>query len=97
MICIFGIRELLKRMDSETAVEYLKKHGWRRIERKRKDIVVLQKETDGKFHQVIIPLDRELGDYCEALESALEEAAFVEGKPPEKLVFELLRKSNMCA
>ena len=97
MICIFGIRELLKRMDSETAVEYLKKHGWRRIERKRKDIVVLQKETDGKFHQVIIPLDRELGDYCEALESALEEAAFVEGKAPEKLVFELLRKSNMCA
>ena len=47
MICIFGIRELLKRMDSETAVEYLKKHGWRRIERKRKDIAVLQKETYG--------------------------------------------------
>lgn len=96
MICIFGIRELLKRIDPETAVEYLEKHGWRRIERKRKDIVVLQKETDGKFHQVIIPLDRELGDYCEALESALEEAAFVEGKAPEKFVFELLRKSNMC-
>lgn len=97
MICIFGIRELLKRMDSETAVEYLKKHGWRRIERKRKDIVVLQKETDGKFHQVIIPLDRELGDYCEALESALEEAAFVEGETPENLVFELLRNSSMCS
>lgn len=97
MICIFGIRELLKRMNPETAVEYLEKNGWRRIERKRKDIVVLQKETDEKFHQVIIPLDRELGDYCEALESALEEAAFVEGKAPEKLIFELLRKSNMCA
>ena len=97
MICIFGIRELLKRMNPETAVEYLEKNGWRRIERKRKNNAVLQKETDGKFHQVIIPLDRELGDYCEALESALEEAAFVEGKAPEKLVFELLRKSNMCA
>ena len=59
MVCI------LKRMDPETAVEYLEKHGWRRIERKRKDIVVLQKETDGKFHQMIIPLDRELGDYCD--------------------------------
>lgn len=97
MICIFGIRELMKRMDTEATVEYLEKHGWRRLKRKRKDIAVLQKETGEKFHQVIIPLDRELGDYCEALESALEEAAFVEGKAPEKLVFELLRKSNMCA
>lgn len=97
MICIFGIRELLKRMNPKTTVEYLEKHGWKRFERKRKDIAVFQKETDGKFHQVIIPLDRELGDYCEALESVLEEAAFVEGKAPEKLVFELLRKSNMCA
>lgn len=96
MICIFGIRELLKRMNPEAAVEYLEKHGWKRFERKRKDIAVFQKKTGGKFHQVIIPMDRELGDYCEALESALEEAAFAEGKTPEKLVFELLRSSNRC-
>lgn len=97
MICIFGIRELLKRMNPETTVEYLEKHEWKKIERKRKDIAVFQKETGGEFHQVIIPLDRELGDYCEALESALEEAAFVEGKTPENLVFELLRNSSMCS
>lgn len=97
MICIFGIRELLKRMDPETTVEYLKKHGWKRFERKRKDIAVFQKKTGGEFHQVVIPLDKKLGDYCEAMESALEEAAFAEGKSPEKLVFELLRSSNRCA
>lgn len=97
MICIFGIRELLKRMNTEAVGEYLEKNGWKRFERKRKDIAVFQKETGEKFHQVIIPLDRELGDYCEALETALEEAAFVEGKAPEKLVFELLKNSKRCA
>lgn len=53
MICIFGIRELLKRMNPETAVEYLEKNGWRRIERKRKDIAVLQKKTDCEREEIL--------------------------------------------
>lgn len=57
----------------ENLVEKLKINGWKYIPRKRSDIAIFQNEIGDKFFQVTIPLDRNLGDFEEALEIALQE------------------------
>lgn len=57
----------------EILVEKLKTDGWKYIPRKRSDIAVFQNKTGNKFFQVTIPLDRNLGDFKEALKMALQE------------------------
>ena len=57
----------------EILVEKLKIDGWKYIPRKRSDIAIFQNEIGDKFFQVTIPLDRNLGDFEEALEMALQE------------------------
>lgn len=57
----------------EILVEKLKIDDWKYIPRKRSDIAIFQNEIGDKFFQITIPLDRNLGDFEEALEIALQE------------------------
>lgn len=57
----------------EILITKLKADGWKHIPRKRTDIAIFQNEIGDKFFQVTIPLDRNLGDFKEALEMALQE------------------------
>ena len=57
----------------ENLIAKLKTDGWKYIPRKRTDIAVFQNEIGNKFFQAMIPLDRNLGDFEEALERALQE------------------------
>lgn len=67
----------------EILVEKLKIDGWKYIPRKRSDIAIFQNEIEDKFFQVTIPLDRNLRDFEEALEMALQEIKLFE-KEKEK-------------
>lgn len=62
----------------ENLITKLKTDGWKYIPRKRTDIAVFQNEIGDKFFQVTIPLDRNLGDFEEALEMALQEIELFE-------------------
>lgn len=68
----------------EILVEKLKTDGWKYIPRKRSDIAVFQNEIGDKFFQVTIPLDRNLGDFEEALEIALQEIKSFEKEKENK-------------
>lgn len=69
----------------ENLVAKLKADGWKYIPRKRTDIAIFQNEIEDKFFQVTIPLDRNLGDFEEALEMALQEIeSFEEEKENRK-------------
>ena len=68
----------------EILVEKLKTDGWKYIPRKRSDIAVFQNKTGNKFFQVTIPLDRNLGDFEEALEIALQEIESFEKEKENK-------------
>ena len=68
----------------EILVEKLKADGWKYIPRKRTDIAVFQNEIEDKFFQVTIPLDRNLGDFEEALEMALQEIESFEKEKENK-------------
>lgn len=67
----------------ENLVAKLKADGWKYIPRKRTDIAIFQNEIGNQFFQVTIPLDRNLGDFKEALEMALQEIELFE-KEKEK-------------
>ena len=62
----------------ESLIAKLKTDGWKYILRKRTDIAIFQNEIGDKFFQVTIPLDRGLGDFKEALETALQEIELFE-------------------
>lgn len=68
----------------EILVEKLKIDGWKYIPRKRSDIAVFQNKTGNKFFQVTIPLDRNLGDFEEALVMALQEIESFEKEKEDK-------------
>lgn len=68
----------------EILVEKLKTDGWKHIPRKRSDIAVFQNEIGDKFFQATIPLDRNLGDFEEALEMALQEIETFEKEKENK-------------
>lgn len=68
----------------EILVEKLKADGWKYIPRKRTDIAVFQNEIADKFFQATIPLDRNLGDFEEALEIALQEIESFEKEKENK-------------
>lgn len=59
--------------NSEMLITKLKTDGWKHISRKRTDIAVFQNKIGNKLFQVTIPLDRNLGDFEEALKMALQE------------------------
>ena len=67
----------------ENLIAKLKTDGWKYIPRKHTDIAVFQNEIGDKFFQVTIPLDRNLGDFKEALKIALQEIELFE-KEKEK-------------
>lgn len=71
----------------ENLVAKLKADGWKYIPRKRSDIAVFQNEIGDKFFQVTIPLDRNLGDFEEALEMALQEIESFEREKENKKLF----------
>lgn len=68
----------------EILVEKLKADGWKYIPRKRSDIAVFQNEIGDEFFQVTIPLNRNLGDFEEALEIALQEIESFEKEKENK-------------
>lgn len=68
----------------EILMTKLKADGWKHIHRKRTDIAVFQNKIGNKFFQVTIPLDRNLGDFEEALEMALQEIELFEKEKENK-------------
>lgn len=68
----------------EILITKLKADGWKHIPRKCSDIAVFQNEIGDKFFQVTIPLDRNLGDFEEALEIALQEIKSFEKEKENK-------------
>lgn len=54
-------------INTNTLIQDLLAWGWKKIPRKRTDIVVYQFVKEEVFLQVIIPLDKGLSDYDDAM------------------------------
>lgn len=62
-------------VDYADALQYLLHRGWQRV-RSRNDVIAILRKDQA---EVLLPLDRELGDYGEAIARAAERIAALEG------------------
>ena len=72
---------------------YLQENTWKVFERKRTDIRIYQMGTKTDFYQIIIPLDKKLSDYTQAMYDATETASSAENLPLEEFIHLLLSKN----
>lgn len=66
---------LARSVDYTDALRYLLHRGWQRWPSNVDEIAILRKEDE----EIVLPLDRELGDYAEALVKAAARVASLEG------------------
>ena len=78
------LMHLAEQIDPFIFCHYLQDNKWKVIERKRTDI---------RFYQIIIPLDKKLSDYTQAMYDAAETASSAENLPLEELIHLLLSKN----
>ena len=73
MIYSVNFMNLAGKINPHAAVKYLKDTGWTPYKTKKEDIRVFQRITKNeKFHQVTIPIDKNLADYKKAMFDAVE-------------------------
>jgi len=69
---------------------YLKNRGWQKIESKRQEVAIFQKEWGGDFFEVILPKDRTLLDFQRAMLRVVETIAASEDRGVDALITDLL-------
>lgn len=95
MIYSVNFMDLTEKINPHAVVKYLKDTGWIQYKTKKEYIKIFQKITDkDEFYQVIIPIDKELADYKQAMFEAIEQIAFLEGQSTEQLMLYLLNPNT---
>ena len=95
MIYSVNFMDLTEKINPHDVVKYLKDTGWIQYKTKKEYIKTFQKITDkDDFYQVIIPIEKGLADYKQAMFEAIEQIAFLEGQSPEQLMLYLLNPNT---
>lgn len=94
MIYSVNFLELTEKISPLAFAKYLKDTGWTQYTTKRTYIKIFQIFKDNQFYQVTIPMDNSLIDYQEAMYSAVQTVAEVEGKSIEQLMLYLLNPNT---
>ena len=95
MIYSVNLKKLTKKINPFSFAKYLKDTGWTQFQTKRTYIKVFQNtKLNGDFFQVTIPMEQSLSDYQEAMYTAIETVAFVEGQSAEQLLLFLLNPNT---
>ena len=95
MIYSVNFMNLTEKINPHDVVKYLKDTGWIQYKTKKEYIKTFQKITDkDDFYQVIIPIEKGLADYKQAMFEAIEQIAFLEGQSTEQLMLYLLNPNT---
>ena len=94
MIYSVNYLKLTEKINPIVFAKYLSDTHWQQFPRKRKDIKVFQREIDGVFHQVTIPLDDTLTDYHQAMLEAVRAVSIAENKAMEQVLLFLLNPNK---
>jgi len=86
--------DLTEKISPIAFAKYLKDTGWALFQTKRENIKIFQHERNDDFFQVIIPMERRLNDYREAMYKAVETVAKVEAKSIEQVMLYLLNPNT---
>jgi hypothetical protein len=77
--------EFVSKIDYTDVQRYLESRGWFRSRSKRDEIAIFRKDRE----EVLLPLDRTLADYAEAIATVAVRVANVEGATPQKVLADL--------
>lgn len=95
MIYSVDFRELCGTVNPFAVAKYVSETGWSEIPTKHADQMrAFNYESDGKFEQIIIPIDRTLRDYKDVFFSSVKKIADIEEKPLEQVILYLLNPSS---
>lgn len=84
------LMNITEKIDPVMLTNYLAETGWNIYPSKRTDLKVFQYVDGEKFYQVTVPLDKNLGDYKQAMYRAVETVASKENRAIEQLIGQLL-------
>lgn len=84
------LHKFIQKINPLAFSKYLINTGWKSLPIKRNDIRILQKNVNTQMFQVIIPMDKILSDYDNAMYEAIERVAFVSRQTIEEIVLFLL-------
>lgn len=94
MIYSVNFFDLTEKINPFAFSKYLKDTGWIQFESKRKNVKIYQLEIEENFFQVIIPCDKRLCDYRQAMYKAVETVAMAENKSVEQVMLYLLNPNT---
>lgn len=94
MIYSVDFLELTERINPLAFSRYLRETGWSNFKSKRNYVRIFQHNDSAGFFQVIIPLEKDLSDYKEAMYRAIETVALVENKSIEQVFLYLLNPNT---
>lgn len=94
MIYSVNFMDLTEKISPLAFVKYLKDTGWEQFKSRRTDIKIFQYEKNDDFFQVIVPTEKKLSDYKEAMYKAVETVAQAENKSLEQVILYLLNPNT---
>lgn len=94
MIYSIDFLQLTEKINPLAFTKYLKDTGWSPFYTKKSYIRVFQYEKGSEFYQVIIPIEKNLNDYHQAMYKAVETVAKMENKAVEQLMLYLLNPNT---
>ena len=94
MIYSVNFMDLTEKISPLAFAKYLKDMGWVQFQSKRQYIKIFQYEKNDDFFQVVIPTEKKLNDYKEAMYKAVVTVAKVENKSVEQVLLYLLNPNT---
>ena len=94
MIYSVNYIDLTEKISPLAFAKYLKDMGWEQFQSKRQDIKIFQYEKNDVFFQVVIPTEKKLSDYKEAMYKAVVTVAEAEKKSVEQVMLYLLNPNT---
>ncbi|MBQ8706748.1 MAG: hypothetical protein IJ523_01525 [Succinivibrionaceae bacterium] len=90
-----NLEDLAEKISTHVFVEYLSKTGWICLPSRRDYLKIFQfRYADDGFYQVVVPLERSLGDYKRSLFDAIVTVAGAEKQSVEQLILYLLNPNT---
>nr|WP_296831427.1 hypothetical protein [uncultured Marvinbryantia sp.] len=94
MIYSVDFLNLTEKINPLAFAKYLKDMGWRLYPSKKTYVRIYQYEKQGNFYQVVIPMEKHLSDYKEAMYKAIMTVAEAENKAVEQVMLYLLNPNT---
>lgn len=94
MIYSVNFLDMTELLSPPAVVRYLKETGWVSYPNRRKNIRIFQMNHNDHFYQIVVPMDKDLADYHEAMYQAVSTLSEYEQRSLEEVFLYLLNPNT---